>query len=148
MSLIRFKPPSFILQVFFRKKIIKIFHDRFKPINLYCFCHLYSHYYELFYNLKHINIQNKMLRLKKTWSIYKNFEKLFYEIWLNNFHTYILILLLLFVFSIINLNIALNTFYINILQLFYIYKWQKAIFLLIIKVYIYIILFQLFNSTN
>lgn len=38
---------------------------------------MHGHYYKLFYNQKYINIKDKMLKLKKTLEIYKDFKKLF-----------------------------------------------------------------------
>lgn len=99
-----------------QKEIVKIFHNLSKPTNLYCFCHMWSHYYKSLYNQKRINIEDGMLRLKKTSEIFKDFGKLFYKVWLKSFHNNITIMISLFILNTVELNVALNTFYSNILQ--------------------------------
>ena len=64
-----------------------------------------------------------MLRLKKTLKTYKDFRKLFYEVWSESFYNYTLIIVLFF--SLANtakFNMTLNLFYTNIFQLSQVYE--------------------------
>ncbi len=63
-----------------------------------------------------------MLRLMKTSGTYKNFRKSFYEVWSESFLNYTSIMVSLFAPSTAELNVALNSFYGNILQLSQVYE--------------------------
>lgn len=99
---------------------------------------MHCHHYKLLYNQKRIGIKDRMLKLRKISRTYKKFGKLFYEVWLKIFYNYISVIVLLFAPNMAKSNIILNIFYANILQFSQVYKWQKAILPLTIKVYIYI----------
>lgn len=71
-----------------REEIVKIFHNRFKPINLYRLRHMRCHHYESYHDQERIGIEDGMLRLKKTSGTYKDFGKLFYEVWSETFINY------------------------------------------------------------
>lgn len=95
-----------------------------------------DYHYKSLHNQEQISIENGILRLKKSSKTYKDFGKLFYKDWLENFLNYISIIVSLFTPSITELNVAPNFFYSNIFQLSQVYKWQEAIFSLAIEVHI------------
>ena len=109
---------------------------------------MHGHHYESLHDQKRIGIKDGMLRLKKTSEIYKDFGKLFYKVWSESFYNYTSIMVSLFAPSTAELNIALNTFYANILQLFQVYEWQEAVLPLTIKVHTHIISLQPSDSTK
>ncbi len=89
-----------------------------------------------------------MLRLRKTFGTYKDFEMSFYEVWSESFLNYTSIIVSLFAPSTAELNVALNPFYSNILQLSQVYEWQEAVLPLAIEVHTYVISLQPFDSTK
>lgn len=107
-----------------------------------------GHYYESLHDQERIGIEDGMLRLRKTSGTYKDFGKLFYEVWLENFLDYTSIMVSLFTPSMAELNIALNSFYDNIFQLSQVYEWQKTVFPLAIKVHTHIISLQPSDPTK
>lgn len=133
---------------FFQEKIVQIFHNQFKPINFDSLYYMQGYYYKILYDKEQIGIEDKMLRLKKIFETYKNFEKLFYKFQLENYINYIFIIVPLFVRSIVELNVAFNSFYSNIFQLLQVYGQQKTVFSFAIEVHIHIILLWLFDQTK
>lgn len=107
-----------------------------------------GHHYELLHDQERIGIEDGMLRLRKTLGTYKDFEKLFYEVWSESFHNYTSIMVSLFVPSTAELNVALNTFYANILQLSQVYEWQEAVLPFAIEVHTHIISLQPSDPTK
>ncbi len=75
---------------------MKIFHNRFKSINLYRLRHMRGHHYDSLHDQERIGIENGMLRLRKVSGTYKDFGKSFYEIWSENFLNYSSIMVSLF----------------------------------------------------
>lgn len=71
------------------EKIMKIFNEKFKLINLYKLRHMKDFSHEFFKNHDRIEIENDQLKnLKKTIDIFKDFEKTFYEIYSKIFINY------------------------------------------------------------
>jgi hypothetical protein len=60
-------------------EIVKIFLNKFKSINLYRLRHMCDLQYDKLNDMNRIDIEDEMLRLRKTSRIYKNFEKSFHE---------------------------------------------------------------------
>lgn len=107
-----------------------------------------GHHYESLHDLERIGIKDGILRLRKTSGTYKDFGKSFYEVWSEGFHNYTSIMVLLFAPNTAELNVSLNPFYNNILQLSQVYKWQEAVLPLAIKVHTHIILLQPSDPTK
>jgi hypothetical protein len=62
-----------------QKEIVKIFLNKFKLINLYRLRHMRDLQYNKLNDMNRIEIENEMLRLRKIFDIYKNFDKHFHE---------------------------------------------------------------------
>ena len=60
-----------------QEEIIRIFHNKFKPINLYRLRHMRELCYETFQDEERIGIEDGMLRLRKTSGSYKDFGREF-----------------------------------------------------------------------
>lgn len=131
-----------------QEEIVKIFHNRFKPINLYRLRHMRGHHYESLHDQERIGIEDGMLRLRKPSGTYKDFGMSFYEVWSESFHNYTSIMVSLFARSTAELNVALNTFYAKILQLSQVYEWQEAVLPLAIEVHTHIISLQPSDPTK
>jgi hypothetical protein len=131
-----------------QEKIVKIFLNKFRSINLYRLRHMRDLQYDVFNDLNRIDIENDLLKLKKTSNTYKNFEKNFYEMWSEIFLNYIFIMISLFDTTISDLHSALIFFHNNIHQLSRVYEWQDALFLMTIEMHIYIITCQSTNSSQ
>jgi hypothetical protein len=100
-------------------EIVRIFNDKFKPINLYKLRHMRSLNHEFYSNQNHIEFENndQLRNLKKTVEIFKNFEKSFYEVYSKFFINYQLIVTSLFIKISPNLFVTLIKFYQKILKL-------------------------------
>lgn len=99
-----------------------------------------GYHYESLHNQEWIGIEGEILRLRKTFGIYKDFGKSFYEVWSESFLNYTSIMVTLLAPSMAELNVAFNSCYGNIFQLSQVYEWQKTVFLLAIEVHMHIIL--------
>ena len=80
-----------------------------------------------------------MFRLQKTLKNYKDFEKLFNNMWANTFYNYTTIFVSLFGKKALDLHFFLDKFYTNIYEFSTVYKWQDIIFPIIIKTHTFII---------
>ncbi len=119
----------------FQEEIIKIFYNKFKPINLYRLWHMQRHRYKSYYNHNQISIQCGMLKLKKNSGTYKDFGKTFYEVWSGDFINYKEIIVAFFGFISSELHSAFTIFYGNIHKLAKVYKEQQSILPMAIKVF-------------
>jgi cupin superfamily acireductone dioxygenase involved in methionine salvage len=63
-----------------QNEIVKIFLNKFRLINLYRLQHMRRLQFESYQNLDRIEIESEILKLKKTFEIYKDFEKLIHEV--------------------------------------------------------------------
>ena len=119
-------------------EIVRIFHNKFKPINLYRLRHMRGQRYESYYDQERIGIQDGMLKLRKTSGSYEDYGKSFDKVWSESFLNYIAIMVSLFAPITAELKAALITYYDNILQLAQVYEWQEAVLPLAIEVHTYI----------
>jgi hypothetical protein len=131
-----------------QNEIVRIFHNKFKSINLYRLRHMRELQFDRLNDLNRVEIVNEMLKLKKTTRTYKNFESSFHEIWFEFFLNYISIMISRFEKEISNLYIVLTTFHNDVYQLSRVYEWQNALLSMIIEMHIYIIITQLSNSVK
>lgn len=78
-------PPE-VMNITFRfaglpqEEIIRIFHNKFKPINLYRLRHLRGLRFDAMQDHDRVGIEDGMLKLRKTSGTYKDFSKSFYEV--------------------------------------------------------------------
>ena len=79
-----------------QEEIVRIFHNKFKSINLYRLRQMRGLRFDTFQDQKQIGIEDGMLRLRKTLGTYKDFGKSFHEVWSEAFYNYITILVSLF----------------------------------------------------
>lgn len=79
-----------------QEEIVRIFHNKFKPINLYRLCHMRGLSYEAFQDEERIGIKYGMLKLRKASGSYKDYRTTFYEVWSESFINYTTILVSLF----------------------------------------------------
>ncbi len=122
-----------------QEEIVKIFHNKFKPINLYWLRHMRGHRYESYHDQDRIGMKTGMLRLKKNSGTYKDFGKTFYEVWSEAFINYTGIMVSLFGSTSPELHAALTIFYGNILQLARVYEWQEAVLPMTIEVHTHVV---------
>ena len=127
-----------------QEEIVKIFHNCFKPINLYRLRHMRD---KSLHDQERIGIEDGMLR-RKTSGTYKEFGSSFYDVWSESFHNYKTIMISLFTANTAELDLALNAFYGNILQLSQVYDWQKAVLPFAIEVHMHIISLQPSDPTK
>ncbi len=106
-----------------KEEIVRIFQNKFKPINLYRLRHMRVLGFDFLYDQDRIGIEDGMLKLRKTSRTYKNFGKSFYKVWPNAFHNYTTILVSLFGREVSDLHFALAEFYTNIYELSTVYVW-------------------------
>ncbi len=99
------------------KEIVKIFQNKFKPINLYRLRHIRGLRFDSSHDQDCIGIKDGMLKLRKTSGTYKDFGKFFYKVWTDAFHNYTTILVSLFGREVSDLHSALTEFYTNIYEL-------------------------------
>lgn len=89
----KFKTLSPILLVFLKKKLLRfsiIVLNQLIFIAIFVICAVIITNY---YIIKHISIENNILRLKKIFEIFKNFKKSFYKVWSKNFNNYLIIII-------------------------------------------------------
>ncbi len=79
-----------------QEEIVKIFHNKFKPINLYSLRHMRGLSFEAYKDKERIGIEDRMLKLRKTLGSYKDYCNSFYEVWSEAFINYTSILVSLF----------------------------------------------------
>lgn len=106
-----------------KDKIVRIFYNNFKAINLYRLWHMQGFRYKAFQDQERIGIEDGMVWLRKILGLYKDFRKLLYDVWGEAFINYTTILVFLFGKEVLDLHAALWKFYRNIFQLSNIYKW-------------------------
>ena len=97
-----------------KEEIVKIFQIKFKPINLYRFCHIRRVRFDSLHDQDRIGIEDGMLKVRKTSGTYKNFGKFLYEVLADAFHNYTNILVSFFGGEVPDLHSALAEFYANI----------------------------------
>ena len=97
-----------------KEEIVRIFQNKFKPINLYRLRHMRGLRFDSLHDQDRIGIEDGMLKLRKTSGTYKDFGKSFYEVWADAFHNYTTILVSLFGREVPDLHSALAEFYTNI----------------------------------
>ncbi len=122
-----------------QEEIVRIFQNKFKPINFYHLCHMRRLQFDPLQNYDRIGIEDGMLRLRKTSGIYKDFGKFFYEVWADVFQNYTNIFDFLFSKKASDLHTTFLEFYSNIYELSLVYEWQNAVFLIAIEAYTYIV---------
>jgi hypothetical protein len=118
---------------------VKIFLNKFKLINLYRLRHMRELQFNKLNDINRIEIENEMLKLKKTSRIYKNFNKTFHEIWSKFFLNYIFIMISLFEKIVLNLHAVLTIFHNDVYQLSRVYEWQNVLLLITIEMHTHII---------
>ena len=106
---------------------MKIFHNKFKPINLYRLRHMQGLWFESYRDHDRIGIEDGMLLLRKNSGTYKDFGKSFYEVWSEAFITYTSIIVFLFGATAPDLHSIITIFSTKILQLAKVYEWQEAV---------------------
>ena len=122
-----------------KEKIVRIFQNKFKPINLYRLRHMRGFRFDVLQDHDQIGIEDGMLRLRKTLRTYKDFGKSFYDVWADAFHNYTTIRVSLFRKKTPDLYTALAEFYINVYKLSTVYEWQDAVLPMAIKANTYIV---------
>lgn len=122
-----------------QEEIVKIFHNKFKPINLYHLRHMRGLSFEVYQDEEKIGIEDGMLKLRKTSGSYKDYGSNFYEVWSEAFINYTSIMLSLFGHTAHRLQAALTQFYGLVLQLSEVYDWKEALLPLAIEVHSHIV---------
>lgn len=125
-----------------QEEIVKIFQNKFKPINFYRLRHMRGLTFEAYQEKERIGIENGMLKLRKTLGLYKDYGSSFFEVWSEAFINYTSILVSLFRAIAPCLQRSLTQFYGLILQLSRVYDWKKALLPLAIKVHSQIVTHQ------
>ena len=105
-----------------QEEIVCIFHNKFKPINLYRLRQMRGLRFDTFQDQERIRIEDGMLRLRKTSGIYKNFAKSLHKVWLEAFHNYTTILVALFGKEAHDIHTTIAEFYSNIYKLSTVYE--------------------------
>ncbi len=118
---------------------MKVFQNKFKPINLYRLRHIRGFRFNSLHDQDRIGIEDGILKLRKTSRTYKDFGKSFYEVWADAFHNYTTILVSFFGRKVPNLHSALAEFYTNIYKLPIVYEWQEVVLSMVIEARIFII---------
>ncbi len=122
-----------------KEEIVKIFQNKFKPINLYRLRYMRGLTFEAYKDEEKIGIEDGMLKLRKTSGIYKNYGSSFYEVWSEAFINYTSIMVSLFGATAPRLQAALTQLYGLVLQLSKVYYWKEALLPLAIEVHLYIV---------
>ncbi len=122
-----------------KEEIVRIFQNKFKPINLYCLRHIHGLQFDSLHDQDRIGIEDGMFKLRKTSGTYKDFGKSFYEVWTDAFHNYTTILVSLFGREVPDLHSALAEFYINIYELSTVFEWQEAVLPMAIEAHTFIV---------
>jgi hypothetical protein len=117
-------------------EIIKIFIGKFKSINIYKLRHMRGLAHDFYYDQDRIGIENGQLKsLKKTMGTYKDFGKIFYEVYSEFFINYLLIVTTLFATTSSDIGVTLIKFYQKILELAKLYDWESAVLSLAIEIH-------------
>ena len=122
-----------------QEEIVRIFHYKFKAINLYRLRHMQGLRFDALQDREKIGIEGGVLRLKKASGTYKDFGKSIHDVWGEAFINYTAVLVELFGKEAPGLNTALIDFYGKILQLSKVYEWQGTLLPMAIEVHTYII---------
>ena len=120
------------------EEIVRIFQNKFKPINLYRLCQIRRLRLNSLHDQDRIGIEDNMLKLQKTSGTYKDFGTSFYEVWADAFHNYTIILVSLFGRAITDLHSVLAEFYTKIYKLSIVYEWQEGVLPMAIKAHTFI----------
>ncbi|MCJ1347109.1 hypothetical protein MMC31_005330 [Peltigera leucophlebia] len=105
------------------EEIVKIFKNKFKPMNLYKLRHL--HGFEKTQEEDGIVVENHTLKPRKTTGTFKDFGKSVNEVWSESFVNYMLVINILF--GTPELSAALLLFYRQIMTLARSYDWLKGV---------------------
>ncbi len=122
-----------------QEEILKIFQNKFKPINLYRLRHMRGLTFEADKDEERIGIEDGMLKLRKTSGTYKDYGSSFYGVWSEAFINYTSIMVSLFGATAPHLQAALIQFYGLGLQLSKVYDWKEALLPLAIEVHSHIV---------
>lgn len=79
-----------------QEETVRIFRNKFKPINLYRLRHMRDICYDTYHDQDRIEIEDGVLKLKETTGKYKDFGKSVHNVWSNGFLNYAMIMLSLF----------------------------------------------------
>lgn len=90
---------------------MKLFQNKFKPINLYRLRHMQGLIFKAYQDEERIEIKHKMLKLRKTSGTYKDYGSSFYKVWSEAFISYTSITASLFGATTPRLQSALTQFY-------------------------------------
>lgn len=118
-----------------QEEIVKIFQNKYKPINFYRLRHMRGLTFEAYRNKEKIGIEDGLLKLRKALGTYKDYRSSFYKVYLKAFINYTSILVSLFGATAPQLQPALTRFYELILQLSKFYDWKEALLSLAIEVH-------------
>ncbi len=97
-----------------QKEIVRIFQNKFKPINLYHLRHIRGLRFDALHDHDRIGIEDGILSLRKTSGTYKNFGKSFYDVLGDAFHNHTTIFVSLFSKEASDLHTSLAEFYSNV----------------------------------
>ena len=97
-----------------QEEIVRIFQNKFKPINLYHLRHIRGLRFDALQDHDRIGIEDGILSLRKTSGTYKNFGKSFYDVLGDAFHNHTTIFVSLFSKEASDLHTALAEFYSNV----------------------------------
>ena len=122
-----------------QEEIVKIFQNKFKPINLYRLRHMRGLIFEAYKDEERIGIEDGMLKLRKTSGTYNDYGSSFYKVWSEAFINYTSIMVSLFGATAPRLQAALTQFYGLVLQLSKVYDWKEALLPLAIEAHSYIV---------
>ncbi len=122
-----------------KEEIVRIFKNKFKPINLYGLRHMRELRFDSLHDQDRISIEDGMLKLRKTSGTYKDFGKSPYKVWADAFHNYTAILISLFGSEVPDLHSVLAEFYTNIYELSTVYEWQEAVLPMAIEAHTFIV---------
>ena len=110
-----------------QEEIVRVFQNKFKPINLFRLRHMYGLRFDALQDHDRIDIEDGILRFRKTSGTYKDFGKSFYDVWADAFHNYTTILVSLFSKEAPDLHTILAKFYNNVYELSTVYEWHDAV---------------------
>ncbi len=122
-----------------KEEIVRIFQNKFMPINLYRLRHMRGLQLDSLHDQDRIGIEDGIFKLRKTLGTYKDFDKSFYKVWADAFHNYITILVSFFGREVPDLHSALVEFYTNIFELSTVYEWQEAVLRIAIEAHTFIV---------
>ncbi len=122
-----------------QEEIIRIFYNKFKPINLYRLRYMRGLRFDSMQDHNCVGIENGMLKLRKTSETYKDFGKSFYEMWGDAFYNYTTIFVSFFGKKALDLHVALAEFYSCIYELSTVYEWQEVVLPMAIEVHTFIV---------